>query len=88
MPDESMKVLAEGLAVQRNKIPDYAFYGLSECIDTWNVWYEKNLLPFPGSWQEQPAHIWDMLKCFDEVNAANEKDKADMAALQRGLKRH
>ncbi len=88
MPDSSMTVLAEGLAVQRNQIPDYAFEGFNEAIRIWKVWERKNLLPYPGTWAEQPANVWDFLEIFDEVHDAHVRQEAEMAEMQRKLKRH
>ena len=51
------------------------------------MWERKGLLPFEGTWREQPARIWDMLSVFDSVYIAHENAKAEMDALAAAAKR-
>ncbi len=81
MPDERVQVLPDGTVLQRNKIPDYALDGLGACIKMWQKWEIKNMLPFSGGWQEQPADIIDMFDTFDAVHNAHEAHEAEMRAL-------
>jgi len=67
--------------IQRNKIPDYKFDGIGDCLDMWQVWERKNLLPYPGTYLQQPAPVWDMLRMFDGIYAEFQKAESDMAAL-------
>jgi hypothetical protein len=85
-PDRSVQVFPDGTKVQRNKIPDYACDGFGECIDMWQLWERKNLLPYPGTWREQPAYIWDMLKAFDSVYYTHVNAEREMADLMRQAK--
>jgi hypothetical protein len=87
MPDSSMVVLEDGLAVQRNKIPDYNCEGLGEALDTWQVWDRKNLLPYPGTWRQQPADVWALLKIGDSVYAKYQQQEAEKAEMMRKLKK-
>lgn len=88
MPDENRQVVSQGIVIQRNKIPDYRLEeSLDDCIETWIVWDGRNLLPFTGTWLEQPAHIWDMLKAFDSVCAEHRKAEEELAALRAKTKR-
>jgi hypothetical protein len=88
MPDSNRQVLSQGLVIQRNKIPDYRTEGLDDVFDTWQIWEEKNLLPFPGTWREQPAHVWDILRAFDGIYVAHMKEKSAQDALAAKVKRH
>jgi hypothetical protein len=81
MPDDNMQVISAGLVIQRNKIPDYKFEGWQDCIETWQVWERKGLLPYPGSWRQQPADVWDILKWFDDMYAIHTAAEAEMKSL-------
>lgn len=87
MPDSSMVVFEDGVAIQRNQIPDYNCDGLGDVLDTWQVWDKKSLLPYPGTWREQPAAVWDMLKTGDQVYAKFQQQEAEKEALMRKLKK-
>ena len=54
-----------GYVVRLRDIPDYNTSVFREWLTAWNIWEGKNLLPFPGSWTEQPAHVIDILTAFD-----------------------
>jgi hypothetical protein len=90
MPDSSYQIVAEGVKIQRNKIPDYRSDDLGDAIEMWQIWENKNLLPYPGTWREQPAHVWDVLKAFDAMYATYMKEKAieDELAAKSKAKRH
>jgi hypothetical protein len=64
MPDDATEKIL-GFTVQRNQIPDYKTEEFRDWLTAWNIWEAKNLLPFAGSWTEQPAHVVDVLTAFD-----------------------
>lgn len=80
-------MLEDGIKIQRNKIAGYLFDGFNDCVLTWQMWHIKNLLPFPGSWQEQPAAVIDMLNIFDDVYSKHEEHKQEMADLESKVRR-
>lgn len=83
IPDDSKQILAPGLAIQRNKIPDYMFAEFGECVRAWKKWNEKSLLPYSGGWAEQPADLITVFDVFDAVLLEHEKAEAEMRQLER-----
>jgi hypothetical protein len=88
MPDSSFVIVTEGVKIQRNKIPDYRVDGLDDAIETWQIWEGKNLLPYSGTWREQPAPVWDVLQAFDKMYAVFMKEKSAQDAAAAKVKRH
>lgn len=75
MPEDEHEGIG-GYRVKRKTIPDYNTSEFREWITAWNFWEGKNLLPFAGSWTEQPAQVIDVFSAFDNAYAKFVKREA------------